>query len=238
MAEVLMPKATAVWLCDNTTLTFQQIADFVGLHELEVQAIADGEVAPGMQGLDPISSGQLTRDEIKRCEEDPAAELTLAKSDIPRPDARPRGARYTPVSKRQDKPDAIEWILRNYPEVPDAQIGRLLGTTKPTINSIRDRSHWNSQNLRPRSPVELGFCSPTELDAVIQKARKAVARAEERARKKRAKEAREAGVELPPEPQPEPAMAEAGDAPAEPAPEPTADNPYPFLSGGDSGSGT
>lgn len=227
MSEVLMPKATAVWLCDNTTLTFQQIADFVGLHELEVQAIADGEVAPGMQGLDPVASGQLTAEEIKRCEGDPSGRLELAKSDIPRPDARPRGARYTPVSKRQDKPDAIEWILRHYPEVPDAAIGRLLGTTKPTINSIRERTHWNSQNLRPRSPVDLGFCTATELDQVIQKARRAKERADERTRKKAAKDARERGEELPAE----------GEAESEATPGPTPQNPYPFLPGGDTGSG-
>jgi hypothetical protein len=231
MAEVLMPKATAVWLCDNTTLTFQQIAEFVGLHELEVQAIADGEVAPGMQGLDPLVAGQLTLEEIRRCEADGAARLDLAKSDIPRPDARPRGARYTPVSKRQDKPDAIEWILRNYPEVQDASIGRLLGTTKPTINAIRDRTHWNSANLRPRSPVELGLCSISELEAIVVKARQANARAEERARKKAGKSAKEEKVI---EAHPEAGMEVAGDRPAG-AP-PATPNPYPFLPGGDTGS--
>ncbi|MDA0702732.1 MAG: DUF1013 domain-containing protein [Proteobacteria bacterium] len=233
MAEVLMPKATAVWLCDNTTLTFQQIAEFVGLHELEVQAIADGEVAPGMQGLDPLVAGQLTIEEIRRCEADGAGKLDLAKSDIPRPDSRPRGARYTPVSKRQDKPDAIEWILRNYPEVQDASIGRLLGTTKPTINAIRDRTHWNSANLRPRSPVELGFCSISELEAIVVKARQAVARAEERARKKAGKSALE---EVAVEAHPDAGMEEAGDTPAEATPATPNPNPYPFLPGGDTGS--
>jgi hypothetical protein len=230
MAEVLMPKATAVWLCDNTTLTFRQIADFVGLHELEVQAIADGEVAPGMQGLDPLVAGQLTIEEIRRCEADPAARLSLAKSDIPRPDARPRGARYTPVSKRQDKPDAIEWILRNYPEVQDAQIGQLLGTTKPTINAIRERTHWNSPNLRPRSPVELGLCSISELEAVVVKARRAAARAEERARKKASKDAAEEDAV---EAHPDAGKEEFGDTPADTAPK--TPNPYPFLPGGDTG---
>lgn len=183
MVKPLMPKATAVWLTDNTTLTFQQIAEFVELHELEVQAIADGEVAPGMQGLDPIVSGQLTVEEIARCAADPSASLKMAKSDIPRPKARPRGARYTPVSKRADKPDAIEWLLKNYEELSNAQIGRLLGTTKPTIQAVRDRTHWNAQQLKARSPVELGLCSLGELDAAVTKARRALERVAERRRK-------------------------------------------------------
>ena len=187
MVKPLMPKATAVWLTDNTTLTFQQIADFVELHELEVQAIADGEVAPGMQGLDPIVAGQLTAEEIKRCEADPGANLKMAKSDIPRPKARPRGARYTPVSKRADKPDAIEFLLKTYEELSDAQIGRLLGTTKPTIQAVRDRTHWNAQQLKARSPVELGLCSLSELDVAVTKARRAAERAAERQRKEAAK---------------------------------------------------
>lgn len=172
MPKPLMPKATAIWLVDNTTLTFDQIAEFCGLHTLEVQAIADGEVMGGMTGIDPVANGQLTRDEIARAEADPNYRLKLAESDMPAPMARPKGPRYTPVSKRQDKPDAIAWLLRHHPELSDAQIGQLIGTTKPTINAVRDRSHWNVANLRPRSPVELGLCSHMELTEAVEKARK------------------------------------------------------------------
>lgn len=192
MVQPLMPKATAVWLVENTTLTFKQIADFCGLHELEVQAIADGEVAPGMQGIDPVGSGQLSRAEIERCEKDPDGQLQMAKTDIPLPRPRARGARYTPVAKRLEKPDAIDWLIKHYPELTDAQIGKLLGTTKPTIKAVRDRSHWNAQNIRPRSPVELGFCNFNELDAEIIRARKAIARADDRKRRAEARAAREA----------------------------------------------
>lgn len=168
MSLLLMPKATAVWLVDNTMLTFIQIGEFCKLHELEVQAIADGEVAVGIVGLDPVTNGQLTAKEIKRCEDDPTARLKIAKSDIPQPVARQKGPRYTPVSKRADKPDAIAWMLKNQPDLTDAQISRLIGTTKPTINAVRDRTHWNSTNLQPRSPVEVGLCTHLELhDAVV-----------------------------------------------------------------------
>ena len=173
MTKLLMPKATAVWLIDNTGLTFEQIAEFTGLHSLEIQAIADGEVAGGMQGLDPVQNGQLTAEEIERCEADNSQFLKIAKSDIPQPVVRHKGPRYTPVSKRADKPDGIAWLLKHHPELNDAQIGRLIGTTKPTIAAIRDRSHWNSANLRPRSPVELGLCNQAELSTEIQKAIKA-----------------------------------------------------------------
>ncbi len=173
MAKPLMPQATAVWLVENTALTFEQIAEFCGLHPLEVQAIADEEVAVGMQGLDPIANGQLTREEIQRCEADPEARLRMAESDIPKPVSRPKGPRYTPLSKRQDKPDAVAWLLRHHPELSDAQIGRLVGTTKPTINAVRDRTHKNTPNLRPRSPVELGLCTREDLAAAIAKAIKA-----------------------------------------------------------------
>ncbi|RVU38455.1 DUF1013 domain-containing protein [Hwanghaeella grinnelliae] len=173
MAKLLMPKATAVWLIDNTTLTFDQISDFTGLHSLEVQAIADGEVATGMQGMDPLANGQLTQEEIDRCETDVTARLQMLVSDLPEPVIRQKGPRYTPVSKRADKPDAIAWLLRHHPELSDAQVGRLIGTTKPTIQAIRDRSHWNSSNLRPRSPVELGLCRQEEMSIEIQKAIKA-----------------------------------------------------------------
>lgn len=176
MNKPLMPKATAVWLVENTALTFDQIADFCGLHMLEVQAIADEEVAIGMQGMDPIVNGQVTKEEIVRCEGDPSARLDMLKSDIPQPTARGAGPRYTPLSKRQDKPDAIAWLLRHYPELSDAQIGRLIGTTKPTINAVRDRTHWNSPNLRPRSPVELGLSKHEDLSIALEKAQKAAAR--------------------------------------------------------------
>lgn len=175
MARPLMPKATAVWLVENTALTFEQIAEFCGLHLLEVQAIADDEVAVGMQGLDPITNGQLVQEEIDRCAADPAARLKLAISDIPMPSPRPAGARYTPVSKRQDKPDAIDWLLQQHPELSDPQVSRLLGTTKATITAVRQRTHWNASNIKPRSPVELGLCSQEELDRALTRVRPAAA---------------------------------------------------------------
>lgn len=167
----MMPKATAVWLVENTILTFDQVAEFCGLHPLEVQAIADGDVVAGMTGLDPVAHDQLTADEIERCVKDPKARLKLSKSDIPLPVQRSKGARYTPVSKRQDKPDGVAWLIRTFPELSDAQIGKLLGTTKPTIVSIRERSHWNAPNIQPRDPVDLGLCGRAELDEAVQKAR-------------------------------------------------------------------
>ena len=173
MAKPLMPQATAVWLVENTGLSFTQIADFCNLHELEVQAIADEEVAIGMQGIDPVTNGQVTREEIRRCEANPEANIEMAKSDIPQPIARPKGPRYTPLSRRQEKPDAIAWLIRHHPELSDAQISRLIGTTKPTINAVRDRTHRNSPNLRPRSPVELGLCGHDDLAQAIEKGIKA-----------------------------------------------------------------
>lgn len=173
MAQILMPKATAVWLVENTTLTFEQVGAFCGLHPLEVQGIADGEVAIGIIGSDPTANGQLTAEEIKRCEEDAAARLTQAKVSIPLPQIRTKGPRYTPVSKRQDKPDAVAWLVRHHPELSDAQVSKLIGTTKQTIAQVRDRTHWNSTNLRPRDPVLLGLCTQTDLNAAILKARKA-----------------------------------------------------------------
>jgi hypothetical protein len=172
MTKPMMPKATAVWLVDNTALTFAQIAEFCGLHELEVQAIADGEVLPGMSGMDPIANGQLTAEEIKRCEADDTAHLRLSRSDMPQPVQRAKGARYTPISKRQDKPDGIAWLVKHHPELSDAQIGRLLGTTKSTISAVRDRTHWNTSNIRPRDPIDLGLCSYMDLMAAVEKARK------------------------------------------------------------------
>ncbi|MBI2254945.1 MAG: DUF1013 domain-containing protein [Proteobacteria bacterium] len=173
MTQILMPKATAVWLIENTALSFEQIGAFCGLHPLEVQGIADGEVAIGIVGQDPTGNGQLTPEEIKRCEGDTSANLKMAKSDIPQPLTRTKGPRYTPVSKRQDKPDAVAWLIRHHPELSDAQVSRLIGTTKQTIAAIRDRSHWNTANLRPRDPVLLGLCTQTDLNAAILKARKA-----------------------------------------------------------------
>lgn len=167
MALPLMPKATAVWLVDNTALSFEQIAEFCGMHELEVQAIADGEVAGGIVGQDPVASGQLTRVEIERCEKNQNAKLKLSISDIPRPQQRAKGARYTPVSKRHDRPDAIAWLLKHHPELSDAQLSKLIGTTKPTIGSVRDKTHWNAANIKPRNPVTLGLCSEADLEKEI-----------------------------------------------------------------------
>jgi hypothetical protein len=177
MAQPLMPKATAVWLVDNTSLTFEQIAEFCDLHTLEVQGIADGEVAMGIQGMDPVLNGQLTREEIDRCQGDSSARLTPAKQDLPQPAKRTKGPRYTPVAKRQDKPDGIAWLQRHHPELKDSQIAKLIGTTKNTILSVRDRSHWNSPNIRPRDPVLLGLCAQGELNLAVERARKAAARA-------------------------------------------------------------
>jgi hypothetical protein len=172
MERPLMPKATAVWLVENTSLTFDQISEFCGLHPLEVKGIADGEVAGGVRGLDPIGAGMLTRGEIERCEQDPKARLRLAKSvaaDIKPP--KRKEPRYTPLSKRQDRPDAIAWLLRHHPEVSDQQLCKLLGTTKATVQAVRDRTHWKSQDIRPRDPVLLGLCSQVELDDAVVRAR-------------------------------------------------------------------
>ena len=168
MPRPLMPKATAIWLVENTALSFEQIAEFCALHVLEVQAIADGEVAAGMVGQDPVTTGQLTRDEIRRCEADPKQRLSLRSHDLPDMPSRARGPRYTPVTKRAEKPDAIAWLVRTCPGLSDAQIGRLIGTTRPTIQAIRDRSHWNIANIKPRSPVLLGLCSQRELESLIE----------------------------------------------------------------------
>ena len=170
MAVPLMPKATAVWLVENTSLTFEQIADFCGLHPLEVQAIADGEVAQQMQGLDPVANGQTTTEEIARCQADPNARLKLSDHATPQQFVKHKGPRYTPISKRQDKPDAIMYLLRNHPELSEGQISKLVGTTKPTIAAVRDRTHWNSVNIKPRHPVGLGLCTMEELDQAIARA--------------------------------------------------------------------
>ena len=169
----LMPKSTAVWLVENTSLTFEQIAEFCGMHLLEVKGIADGDVAAGIKGMDPIATGQLTREEIKRAEADSDHRLKLAEPKLEIPQVKTkRGPRYTPVSRRHDRPNAVLWLLRNHPELKDSQIMRLVGTTKPTIQQIRDRTHWNSPNLVPQDPVTLGLCSQTDLDAEVAKAAK------------------------------------------------------------------
>ncbi|MCA8928422.1 MAG: DUF1013 domain-containing protein [Alphaproteobacteria bacterium] len=171
MNQPLMPKATCVWLIDNTGLTFEQIGAFCHMHALEVQAVADGEVAVGIIGRDPIAAGELTQQEITRCESDPSGRLKMAKSVVPRAAERTKGPRYTAMAKRQDKPDGIAWLVRNHPELSDAQVGKLLGTTKNTIAAVRDRTHWNSSNIKPRHPVDLGLCTYLELNAAVESAR-------------------------------------------------------------------
>jgi hypothetical protein len=167
----LMPKATAVWLVDNTSLSFAQIAEFCHLHELEVKAIADGDAAQGIRGIDPISNGQLTRDEVEKGEANASYRLKLIESKVKLPEVKRRaGPRYTPVSRRHDRPNAILWLIRNHSELKDAQIMRLVGTTKTTIQSIRDRTHWNTSSLSPLDPVTLGLCSQMDLDLEVNKA--------------------------------------------------------------------
>ncbi|WP_455473981.1 DUF1013 domain-containing protein [Bartonella sp. B30(2025)] len=170
--QLLMPKATAVWLVDNTALSFDQIAEFCKLHVLEVKAIADGEAAYGIKGLDPISSGQLTRSEIARVEADKNARLRISESKVHIPEKKRKGARYIPLSRRQDRPNGILWLVTNHPELKDAQIARLIGTTKATIEQIRNRTHWNSANLVPLDPVGLGLCSQIDLDLELQRVAK------------------------------------------------------------------
>lgn len=176
----LMPKATAVWLVDNTSLTFDQIAAFCRLHPLEVGAIADGDAAQGIKGADPLQNGQLTRGEIEKAEANKSYRMKLSKPKTIVPELKRRAPRYTPVSKRQDRPNAILWLLRHHPELKDAQIVKLVGTTKTTIAAIRDRTHWNSANLQPLDPVTLGLCAQTDLDREVETA------------------ARESGVQRPP----------------------------------------
>ncbi len=169
----LMPKATAVWLVDNTSLSFDQIAELCHLHPLEVKAIADGDSAQGIKGLDPVLTGQLTREEIAAAEADPNRRLHIAEPKVRMPEVKPKkGPRYTPVSRRQDRPNAILWLVRNHAELKDSQIMRLVGTTKSTIQAIRERTHWNSANLQPLDPVTLGLCSQIDLDLEVQRAAK------------------------------------------------------------------
>lgn len=171
MTEILMPKATAVWLIDNTALSFPQIAEFCGLHHLEVKGIADGDVAVGVRGADPINNGQLTREEIEKAEKDTGYNMALrAHKHADMLTRKTKGPRYTPLSRRQERPGAIAWMVKNHPEVSDPQISKLIGTTKTTIQAVRDRSHWNSSNIHPEDPVALGLCSQIDLDAVVLKA--------------------------------------------------------------------
>lgn len=172
MNKPLMAKATAVWLVDNTTLSFKQIADFCGMHELEVQGIADGDVAVGVKGFDPVASNQLDASEIEKGQKDPRYKLRLKHNPAAEGEEKRRGPRYTPLSKRQDRPAAILWLVKFHPELANSQISKLVGTTKPTIASIRDRTHWNIQNIQPIDPVALGLCRQSELDTAVQKAAK------------------------------------------------------------------
>lgn len=190
----LMPKATAVWLVENTSLSFEQIAAFCGMHLLEVKGIADGDVAQGIKGMDPISSGQLAREEIEKAEQNPGYLLKLAEAKVEMPAVKSkRGPRYTPVSRRHDRPNAVLWLLKNHSELKDSQLMRLVGTTKPTIQQIRERQHWNSPNLVAQDPVALGLCSQIDLDAEVKKAAARV----ERQRKAEGRDAEPAGTLLP-----------------------------------------
>ena len=167
----LMPKATAIWLVDNTTLSFKQIADFCGMHELEIKGIADGEVGVGIKGLNPISNGQLTKSEIERCTDDPSADLNIIVNEVATTtEDSKKQKKYTPLSKRQDRPDAVYWLTRNHPELKDSQIARLVGSTKSTIDAIRKRTHWNMANIKPQDPIGLGLCKQIELDEALAKA--------------------------------------------------------------------
>ena len=172
MTQILMPKATAVWLIDNTAMTFKQISEFCVLHILEVEGIADGDVAAGIRGADPIANGQVSREEIEKAEGDPnyAMKANSFDSDKLEPKSKKKGPRYTPLSRRQDRPDAIAWLVRNHPEVPDAHISKLIGTTKPTIKAIRERTHWKINTINPTDPVSLGLCSQIDLDTFVKKA--------------------------------------------------------------------
>ena len=169
MRKPLMPKATAIWLIENTSLSFKQISDFVGLHILEVQAIADGEVSSGILPRNPLENGELSEDEIKKCEKNVKLSLKIRNSDIPMPKTKTKGSRYTPLSKRADKPNGIYWLLKNLPEIPDSKICKIIGTTKNTIKSIKERTFWNMQNIRAQNPFELGLCSKEDLDKIIEK---------------------------------------------------------------------
>jgi hypothetical protein len=177
--QLLMPKATAVWLVDNTSLSFEQIAAFCGLHPLEVQGVADGDVAGGIMGVNPIQNGQLTRDEIDKAEADSGYRMKMSEPKVRVPAAKRRGPRYTPISRRNERPGAIKWLLRNHPELKDAQIMRLVGTTKSTIDAVRDGTHWNNTNITAMDPVTLGLCSQIDLDLEVKRASKGAAAPDE-----------------------------------------------------------
>lgn len=176
LSKPLMPKATAMWLIDNTTLTFEQIAVFCGLVDIEVQALADAEVGRGITARNPVDNHELTLADIKRCEADADARLHIIRPDIPLPKVRAKGPRYTPVAKRSDKPDALAWLIKQHPELSDAAMCKLVGSTKTTLQSVRDRTHPNSANFRPRSPAEIGLCTYDELERVVNKALRALGR--------------------------------------------------------------
>jgi len=184
----LMPKATAIWLVENTSLSFKQIANFCGMHELEIKGIADGEVGAGIKGLNPITNNQLTKEEIERCSNDTDLELEIIVNEIStKTEQSKKKNKYTPLSKRQDRPDAVYWLIRNHPELKDSQIARLVGSTKSTIDAIKNRTHWNMTNIRPQDPIGLGLCRQIELDEAIDKAERSM----KRAQKKKEKEERE-----------------------------------------------
>jgi hypothetical protein len=198
--NVLMPKATAVWLIENTSLGFDQIADFCGLHHLEVQGIANEDVAKGIRGVDPIAGGFLSREEIAKGEADPSYKLKpLEQKRIDIPQVKKRGARYTPIARRGDRPDAIHWFLKNHPEIPDSKVVKLIGTTKATIDQVRNRTHWNATNIKPVDPVSLGLCTQIELDKVVLEAAAAKQRADARVAKAEAKTLKTAQETVPPE---------------------------------------
>ena len=198
--NVLMPKATAVWLIEQTSLTFDQVADFCGLHPLEVQGIANEDVAKGIRGVDPIAGGFLSREEIAKAEADESYRMQpLEQKRIDIPQMKRKGARYTPVARRGDRPDAIHWFLKNHPEVPDSKIVKLIGTTKATIDQVRNRTHWNSNQIKPVDPVSLGLCTQIELDQIVSDAAAAKERADARARKAEAKTLKAATETVPPE---------------------------------------
>ena len=183
----LMPKATAIWLVDNTSLSFRQIGDFCGMHELEIKGIADGEVGVGIKGLNPITSGQLTKDEIDRCADNEDESLKIIENEISeKTEQSKKKKKYTPLSKRQDRPDAVYWLIRNHPELKDSQVARLVGSTKNPIDAIRKRTHWNMANIRPQDPIGLGICRQVELDEALAKAERSM----KRAQKKKEKEER------------------------------------------------
>ena len=185
MTLPLMPKATAIWLVDNTSLSFKQIASFCGMHELEIKGIADGEVGIGIKGLNPITNNQLSKEEIDRCSNDPSLDLEIIVNEASiKTDQSNKKNKYTPLSKRQDRPDAVYWLIRNHPELKDSQVARLVGSTKNTIDGIRKRTHWNMANIRPQDPIGLGLCRQIELDEALEKAERSIKRAE----KKKAKE--------------------------------------------------